>query len=78
MTANHFVAFIPGTDGRLWELDGRADGPVDHGPIEEAAGDGVVSPFLAAACRAVALVLAADQDELRFSLIAMTLLDGWG
>ena len=27
----HFVAFVPGKDGHLWELDGRKVGPVDHG-----------------------------------------------
>ncbi|KAF2089223.1 cysteine proteinase, partial [Saccharata proteae CBS 121410] len=38
---NHYVCFVKGGDGRLWELDGRREGPVDRGPLGE--GEGVVS-----------------------------------
>lgn len=31
----HFVAFVE-VDGRLWELDGRKSGPIDHGMSSEA------------------------------------------
>lgn len=27
----HFVAFVPGSDNHLWQLDGRKAGPIDHG-----------------------------------------------
>jgi ubiquitin carboxyl-terminal hydrolase L3 len=27
----HFLAFVKGKDGHLWELDGSWDGPIDHG-----------------------------------------------
>jgi hypothetical protein len=29
----HFVAFVKGTDGRLWELDGRRKGPLERGRL---------------------------------------------
>ncbi|KAG7674996.1 hypothetical protein Ndes2526B_g07844 [Nannochloris sp. 'desiccata'] len=27
----HFVAFVPGSDNHLWQLDGRKAGAIDHG-----------------------------------------------
>ncbi|KAE8134652.1 hypothetical protein BDV38DRAFT_156375 [Aspergillus pseudotamarii] len=31
----HFVAFVKGVDGRLWELDGRRKGPLERGKLDE-------------------------------------------
>lgn len=31
----HFVAFVKGADGRLWELDGRRKGPLERGVLDE-------------------------------------------
>ncbi|KAE8146315.1 hypothetical protein BDV25DRAFT_162725 [Aspergillus avenaceus] len=31
----HFVAFVKGVDGRLWELDGRRKGPLERGVLRE-------------------------------------------
>lgn len=31
----HFVAFVKGADGRLWELDGRRKGPLERGVLGE-------------------------------------------
>ncbi|KAJ5567139.1 Peptidase C12 ubiquitin carboxyl-terminal hydrolase 1 [Penicillium sp. DV-2018c] len=31
----HFVAFVKGVDGRLWELDGRRKGPIERGFLGE-------------------------------------------
>lgn len=32
---NHFITFIKGKDGHLWELEGSTDGPVDRGALGE-------------------------------------------
>ncbi len=34
-TGNHFVAFVKGTDGHLWELEGSRKGPLDRGILAE-------------------------------------------
>lgn len=34
----HFVTYVKGTDGHIYELDGRRDGPVDLGKTEEGSG----------------------------------------
>ncbi|KAL4800012.1 hypothetical protein BDV19DRAFT_202764 [Aspergillus venezuelensis] len=31
----HFVAFVKGNDGKLWELDGRRKGPLERGVLGE-------------------------------------------
>ena len=33
----HFLAFVPGKDGHLYELDGGWNGPIDHGKLPEGA-----------------------------------------
>lgn len=30
----HYVCFVKGTDGTLWELDGRRKGPLERGQLE--------------------------------------------
>lgn len=30
----HYVCFVKGTDGTLWELDGRRKGPLERGRLE--------------------------------------------
>ncbi|KAG6015273.1 hypothetical protein E4U54_003825 [Claviceps lovelessii] len=32
---HHFIAFVKGRDGHLWELEGTADGPIDRGQLAE-------------------------------------------
>ncbi|UKZ71695.1 uncharacterized protein TrAtP1_012644 [Trichoderma atroviride] len=38
---NHFISFVKGKDGHLWELEGATDGPLDRGLMRE--GDDVLS-----------------------------------
>jgi ubiquitin carboxyl-terminal hydrolase L3 len=67
----HFVAFVKGKDGHLWELEGSRKGPIDRGEI--AADEDMLSP------RALELglkrVIKVEQDaggtDLRFSCIAL-------
>jgi ubiquitin carboxyl-terminal hydrolase L3 len=66
----HFVAFVKGDDGHLWELEGSRKGPLDRGPLSEE--EDAFSP------RAIRLgigrLIAQEQaagGDLRFSCIAL-------
>jgi ubiquitin carboxyl-terminal hydrolase L3 len=64
---NHFVAFVKGADGRLWELEGARTGPLDRGVL--AADEDVLSErALDLGLRRVMEIGKADAGgDLRFS-----------
>ncbi|KAF2102724.1 ubiquitin C-terminal hydrolase L3 [Rhizodiscina lignyota] len=68
---NHFIAFVRGDDGHLWELEGGVDGPIDRGVLGEA--DDALSekalqlgirPFLEKATSAA-------NETINFSVVAL-------
>ena len=66
---NHFICFVKGRDGHLWELNGGMKGPLDRGELSddedvlsERALDLSVRPFMKHA----------TSDDNDFSLVAMT------
>ena len=59
----HFVALVH-VDGKLYELDGRKAGPVDHGPTSQAT-------LLKDACKVVQQFMARDPSETRFAITAL-------
>ncbi|EGS21430.1 ubiquitin carboxyl-terminal hydrolase-like protein [Thermochaetoides thermophila DSM 1495] len=63
----HFVCFVKGKDGGLWEMDGRRKGPIRRGDLEE--GEDVLSE------RALELgprkFLEREGEDLRFSCVAL-------
>ncbi len=63
----HYVCFVKGSDGRLWELDGRRKGPLERGTLEE--GEDVLSS------KALTLgplrFLEREGGDLRFSCVAL-------
>lgn len=63
----HFIAYVKGKDGHLWELEGNTDGPVDRGAIEPE--DDVLSD--AALKQGVRQFLQHSNGNLNFSLIAL-------
>nr|POE71937.1 ubiquitin carboxyl-terminal hydrolase isozyme l3 [Quercus suber] len=67
----HFVCFVKGRNGHLWEMDGRRKGPLDRGEL--AADDDVLSPT--ALEKGVKAFLRREEQagggDLRFSLIAL-------
>lgn len=67
----HYVCFVKGKNGNLWELDGRRKGPLDRGSIGE--DEDVLSP--AALEKGVRAFLKREEEagggELRFSLIVL-------
>lgn len=64
---NHFIAYVRGKDGHLWELEGATDGPVDRGLLRQ--GDDVLSE--AALDLAVRRFLKAGNGNLNFSIVAL-------
>lgn len=62
-TWQHFVAFVEAS-GRLWELDGRKGGPIDHGPTTRAT-------LLDDAITVMRSFMARDPEEVRFTMLAL-------
>ena len=62
-TWGHFVCFV-NVNGRLWELDGRKGGPIDHGASDPAA-------LLEAAGAVMREYMARDPESIRFTLLAL-------
>ncbi|KAF2203480.1 cysteine proteinase [Delitschia confertaspora ATCC 74209] len=66
----HFVAFVKGDDGHLWELEGSRKGPVDRGFLGE--GEDMLSRK--AVERGIGRLIEMEKDrggDLRFSAIAL-------
>jgi ubiquitin carboxyl-terminal hydrolase L3 len=68
----HFVAIVP-IEGRIIELDGRKQFPVDHGPFQGP------DTFVQEATQRVVREEFMDKDpeELRFSMLALARPDVW-
>jgi ubiquitin carboxyl-terminal hydrolase L3 len=68
---NHFIAFVKGADGHLWELEGSRKGPLDRGVLGE--GEDVLSEkaLEMGILRYVRLEEEAGGKELRFSCLAL-------
>lgn len=62
----HFVAFVPGQDGRLYELDGRQAGLIDHGHIAEEEGG-----FFSACCSAILSQYLLAAPDAQFTAMAL-------
>jgi len=66
----HFVTFVKGKDGHLWELEGDRKGPLDRGLLKE--DEDVLSP--AALERGIGGLIRVEAEhggDLRFSAIAL-------
>ncbi|KAL4874127.1 hypothetical protein BDV12DRAFT_2562 [Aspergillus spectabilis] len=67
----HFVAFVKGDDGRLWELDGRRRGPLERGVLGEGE-DALSERALELGVRRFLDVEAkGGNPDLRFSLVSL-------
>lgn len=67
----HFVAFVKGADGRLWELDGRRKGPLDRGllgPEEDALSEKALDLGVR---RFLSVEAQGGNPDLRFSLVSL-------
>jgi ubiquitin carboxyl-terminal hydrolase L3 len=69
-TGQHFVAFVKGKDGHLWELEGSRKGPLDRGLLKE--DEDVMSPAaLEKGLGRLMRIEAESGGDLRFSAIAL-------
>jgi ubiquitin carboxyl-terminal hydrolase L3 len=59
----HFIALVE-KDGKLWELDGRKEFPIDHGPSSP-------DSLLEDAIRVVQEFMARDPDDVRFNMVSL-------
>nr|AAN18025.1 ubiquitin C-terminal hydrolase L1 [Danio rerio] len=59
----HFITFV-NVNGRLYELDGRIDGPVSHGPTKP-------DSFVMDAARVCREFMEREKGEVRFSAVAL-------
>lgn len=67
-TEHHFMAYIKGDDGHLWELEGGWGGPIDRGELGE--GESVLSER--AMDMGIKKFLRAAEDYPYFSMVALT------
>lgn len=67
----HFVAFVKGQDGHLWELEGSRKGPLDRGPLLDTEDVLCAKALDFGIKRYVRLEQDAGGQELRFSCIAL-------
>ncbi|KAK7188282.1 hypothetical protein DPSP01_009079 [Paraphaeosphaeria sporulosa] len=66
----HFVTFVKGKDGHLWELEGSRKGPLDRGALKE--DEDVLSPAaLEKGLGRLIKIEAESGGDLRFSAIAL-------
>lgn len=67
----HFVAFVKGEDGHLWELDGRRKGPLDRGMLAEGEDALSESALALGVRRFLTMEAQGGAPDLRFSLVSL-------
>ncbi|KAH7159785.1 hypothetical protein B0J13DRAFT_113025 [Dactylonectria estremocensis] len=71
----HFVAFVKGRDGNLWELEGSRKGPIRRGALTEER-DVLSEEALQLGLKRVIELQKAKDEDLRFSCIALAPREG--
>ncbi|KAA8649954.1 hypothetical protein EYZ11_000997 [Aspergillus tanneri] len=67
----HFVAFVKGQDGRLWELDGRRKGPLERGQLADDEDALSEKALHLGVRRFLGVEAAGGNPDLRFSLVSL-------
>ncbi|CAG8383581.1 unnamed protein product [Penicillium salamii] len=67
----HFVAFVRGVDGTLWELDGRRKGPLARGMLNEGEDSLSEAALDLGVRRFLKLEAQGGNPDLRFSLVSL-------
>ena len=65
---NHYICFVKGDDGHLWELNGGMKGPLDRGGLAEHE-DALSEKALQLGIRSI--MKHASSEELNFSIVAL-------
>ncbi len=66
----HFIAFVKGRDGHLWELEGSRKRPLDRGALAEDK-DLLSERALELGLKRLIEVQSSSEGDLRFSCIAL-------
>lgn len=67
----HFVAFVKGGDGKLWELDGRRKGPLERGQLADDEDALSEKALRLGVRRFLDVEKAGGNPDLRFSLVSL-------
>ena len=65
---NHYICFVKGTDGHLWELNGGMKGPLDRGALAKSE-DMLSERALQLGVRDI--MAHAGRDDVDFSIVAL-------
>lgn len=68
---NHYIAFVKGDDGHLWELEGGVNGPLDRGKLPEADDALSEKALQLGVLQFIEKTKAAGKENIQYSIVAL-------